>query len=319
MMLFSLDGESAVATGLSTALEEPIARHEERRFEDGECKWRPLVDPRGSDAFVVSSLHGEPQWSPHDKLCRLLMFSATLRDHGAASVTAVVPYLAYARKDRQTQPFDPLSMRCVAQWLESAGVRRLIVLEAHNLAAFQNAFRLQTTHLSVHPAFERTAAALADGGPVVVAAPDPGGVKRAQLWRESLEHRLMRPVGFAMVDKRRTGGLATTEQLVAGSVDGAVVLLLDDLIATGHTLQQAAVALRRSGARQVVAFAAHGLFVPPAADVLADPALSGVVVSDSVPPWRLPAAGPVAQRLTVVSAVPLIAQAIRQCQEDGPR
>ena len=90
-------------------------------FEDGEHKVRPLVDPRGDDAYVVTSLHGGPHDSPHDKLCRLLLFIATLREHGAARVTAVVPYLAYARKDRQTKPFDPVTLRYVAQLFEAVG------------------------------------------------------------------------------------------------------------------------------------------------------------------------------------------------------
>jgi len=102
---------------------------------------------------------------------------------------------------------------------------------------------------------------------------------------------------------------------VAGDVAGMSVLLLDDLIASGGTMRRAAAALRQAGAREVIALAAHGLFIAPAADVLADSAISRVVVTDSVPPFRLPASGPVANKLQVVSVVPLFAQAVTQCHE----
>lgn len=317
MLVFSLDPDSRFASALAAELDEPIAAHEDRCFEDGEHKWRPLVDPRGDDVYVIAGLHGGPVDSPHDKLCRLLMFVATLRDHGAARVTALLPYVAYARKDRRTKPFDPVTLRYVAQLLEAVGTDQVIALEPHNPAAFQNAFRIPAVCLEAHRAFE----GLVDGldGALAVASPDPGGVKRSQLWRESLAERLSRPVGFAMVDKRRSGGLVTSSQLVAGEVAGATVLLLDDLIASGDTMQRAATALRHAGAREVIAFAAHGLFVAPAASVLGDPALARIVVTDSVPPFRLPPAGPVAGKVQIVSAVPLFTSAIRESHAAWPR
>jgi ribose-phosphate pyrophosphokinase len=234
-----------------------------------------------------------------------------LRDHGARRVTAVVRYLAYARKDRRTKPFDPATLRYVAQWFEASGCDQLIALEAHNVAAVDNAFRRPVIHLEAHRLFD----APASEGPLAVVSPDPGGVKRAQLWREWLQARLSSEVGFAMIDKRRSAGVVSSERLVAGEVDGTTALLLDDLIASGETMLRAAQALRRAGARDVIAFAAHGLFIAPASELLADAAISRLVVSDSVPPFRLPAGGPVARKLQVVSAVPLFAQAIRDCHE----
>ncbi|NDP37976.1 MAG: ribose-phosphate pyrophosphokinase [Rhodoferax sp.] len=311
MLLYSLDSDDTFAQGLAAALGVTLAPHEYRRFEDGEHKLRPLLDPRGSDAFVVHSLHGDAQDSPHDKLCQLLMFISTLRDHAAARVTTVVPYLAYARKDRQTKPFDPLSLRYVAQLFEAVGTAQLIVLEVHNVAAFQNAFRCPTIHLEAHQAFNTMLLELAGDARLVVASPDPGGVKRAQLWRESLEITLLRPVGFAMVDKRRSAGVVSSENLVAGEVEGMRVLLLDDLIAGGETMRRAALALRRSGAREVLACVAHGLFTGSSAQVLADDSIERIIITDSVPPFRLPMDCAVRRKLAIASAVPLFARAIK--------
>lgn len=310
MLIFSLEPAIPFARALADALDVPLSPHEERVFDDGERKLRPLVDPRGADAYVVLSLHGGPVDSPHDKLCRLLMFIGTLRDHGAARVTAVVPYLAYARKDLRTKPYDPLGLRYVAQWLESAGMAQLIVLEAHNVAAFQNAFRCPTIHLAAHHAFRPMALEIARQGPVAVASPDPGGVKRALLWREALEEHLREPVRFAMIDKRRSAGVVSGGELVAGDVAGTTVLLLDDLVAAGDTMQRGARALRRAGAEAVVACAAHGLFVGHAPQTLASEDLSRLIVTDSVPPFRLPETDPVRDKLEVVSAVPLFAEAL---------
>jgi ribose-phosphate pyrophosphokinase len=314
MLIYSLDPACTLAPALAAALDESLAPHEDRAFEDGEHKWRPLTDPRGDDAYLIAGMHGGPLDSPHDKLVRLLMFAATLRDHGAARVTAVVPYLAYARKDRRTKPFDPLALRCVAQLIEAAGVDQLLALEPHDVAAFENAFRIPARALPAHPAFDGVVDEIVVGaaGGLAVASPDPGGVKRVQLWREALEARLGRPVGFAMVDKRRSAGVVSGLRLVAGDVQGQTVLLLDDLIASGETMQRAAAALREAGAREVVAFAAHGLFVGRAAEALADPAIAQVVVTDSVPSFRLATGAAVRARLRIATSVPLLADAIRE-------
>ncbi len=313
MQLYALDTDTTLAQALASRLGVAISAHESRSFEDGEMKLRPLTCPRGAEAYVLHSLFGDNQHSPHDKLCQFLMFMATLRDHGAARVTAVVPYLAYARKDRQTKPFDPLNLRYVAQLFEAVGTEQVIVLEAHNLAAFQNAFRYPTLHLSAHVAFDAMVETWLNQGPLVVASPDPGGVKRAQLWRESLESRTNQTLGFAMVDKRRSAGVVSSDHLVAGDVAGTTVLLIDDLIASGETLRRAAVALRLAGAKSVVACAAHGLFTGNAAKVLADAAIDQLLLTDSVPIFRLPLDSEVRQKLTVTSVAPLLADAIRAC------
>ena len=198
MLLFSLDPDCPLAPALAAELDEPLSAHEDRGFEDGERKLRPLVDPRGADAYVICSLHGGPLLSPHDKLFGLLMFAGALRQHGAARVTAVLPYLAYARKDRQTKPFDPVTLRTVAQLFEAAGVAQLIVLEAHNVAAFQNAFRCPTVHLEAHRAFDARGR----------------GTRRCR----ALGRRLARP-------RRRQAGAAVAR--IAGSPPGAAGRLRD--------------------------------------------------------------------------------------------
>jgi ribose-phosphate pyrophosphokinase len=310
LQLYALE-PGTLAQALAGGLGVALSPFEDRAFEDGEHKWRPLCDPAGSDAYVLAGLHGDTHASPHDRLCRLLMFLATLRDHGATRVTALVPYLAYARKDQQTQPFDPLSLRYVAQLFEAVGTQQMVVLEAHNPAALQNAFRCPVRHLAGHSAMASAVACLVGTEALAVASPDPGGARRARLWQESLALSLGRPVRFALVDKRRSAGVQRAAAAVAGDVQGMTVLLLDDLIASGQTLQRAAQALRLAGARRVFACATHGLFVGEAAQALAGDSIERILVTDSVPADRLPLDAPLRAKLQVLSAAPLFMKAVQ--------
>jgi len=144
-----------------------------------------------------------------------------------------------------------------------------------------------------------------------VASPDVGGIKRAQLWREALERALGRPVGQAFVDKRRAAGVVSGGDVVTGSVDGATVLIIDDLIATFGTIDRAANALAKAGARRVFAFAAHGLFVGAAADVVERTRVERVIVTDTVPIFRLEGR-PARERVEVLPAAPLFAAALHR-------
>ena len=153
LRLFCLTASAELGDGISAALGEPLAAHEEREFEDGEHKARPLDAVNGADVYVVQSLHGGPLQSANDKLCRLLFFIGAIKDAGAARVTAVTPYLCYARKDRRTKPNDPVTTRYIAGMFESVGTDCVVTLEVHNPVAFENAFRCRTVALTGTPLF----------------------------------------------------------------------------------------------------------------------------------------------------------------------
>lgn len=311
VLLFSLDVGNSLFVAVANELHAPIAPHEERVFDDGEFKVRPLLNPTGRTAVVMQSLHGAAGLSPHDRLLRLWMFAATLRDHGASGVIAVVPYLAYARKDRRTKPFDPLSLKYLARHVECAGIDGLIALEVHEPGAFENAFRIPVRNVPASPVFDGLIDDPLDHW--VIASPDPGGVKRAQLWRESLQTLRGMATGLAFLDKRRSAGVLSGEDLLAGSVRDARVLLYDDLIVSGETLLRAARRLRAGGAREVHAVAAHGLFNAQAGATLNDPALTGLVVTDSIADASKrirPAKDATAPACRVLSAASLLATAI---------
>lgn len=308
LILFALNGSRALGEQISRQLGVPLAPHEEREFEDGEHKARTLADVRGRDIFVIHSLFGDRVRSGDGKLCRLLFFIGALKDEGAARVTAVVPYLAYGRKDRKSKPRDPVTTRYVAQLFEAVGTDALVTIDVHNLAAFQNAFRCPTVNLEAAALFVEAMLPRIGSG-IAVVSPDAGGAKRAEQFRQLLALRSGKPVGTAFAEKYRSEGQVSGD-LVVGDVKGKDVIIIDDLISTGNTIARAARACRALGARHVVAAATHGLFAKGADAALADEALEGIFVTDTVDPGRLETES-VKAKLTVISCAALFADAIR--------
>jgi ribose-phosphate pyrophosphokinase len=315
LLLFAPAATRELGERVAASLGLPLSALEERSFEDGEHKIRPLVSVRGRDVYVLQSLHGGPVESPNDKLCRLLFFVGALRDAGAERVTVVAPYLCYSRKERRTKPRDPVTTRYVATLFEAVGTDRVVTLDVHNLAAFQNAFRCPTEHLEAKELFAARFAPLLGGRDVLVVSPDAGGFKRADSFRESLARKLGRDVPIAFLEKKRSEGVVSGEE-VAGQVDGRTVVLFDDLISTGTTLCRGARACRARGATEVWAVATHGLFMGGAPQLLADPAITRLMVTDSVPAFRVDPAR-AGDRLEVVEIAPLLAAAIERLHDNG--
>lgn len=309
-VLFALHASHPFGEGVAQQLGIPLSAHEEREFEDGEHKSRPLVNVRNRDVFVIQSFYGDAKQSVNDKLLRLLFFIGTLKDASAARVTAVVPYLAYARKDAKTQTRDPVTTRYVAQLFEAVGTDRVLTLDVHNLAAFQNAFRCRTDHLEVTKLLVAYfAPLLKEAAQITVVSPDIGGVKRAERFRHALGRALKRELNVAFMEKARAKGVMRGGRLI-GEVSGYAIII-DDLISTGGTLLHAATACRESGAAKVYAAASHGVFVGQANNLLSSPALDQVVITDTIPPFRLdPELA--RKKLVVLPAAPLFAEAIRR-------
>ena len=315
LLLFALNESRLLGESIASALQIRLSQHEEREFEDGEHKIRPLENVRGRHVFVVQSLHSEESVSVNDKLCRLLFFIGALKDASAKHVTAVVPYLCYARKDRKTKPRDPVTTRYIARLFEAVGVDHVLTLDIHNLQAFQNAFRCPTDHLEAKSLFAQYFSPLLVGEPLVVVSPDVGGVKRAESFRQSLSEKVGQDITSAFLEKYRNAGRVTGQALV-GDVTGKTVIIIDDLISTGGTIARAAHTCAQNGARRVYATATHGLFVGEADKVLAESTLEQVVITNSVPPFRL-RSDAARSKLHVLDATPLLAQAIHRQHTGG--
>ncbi len=270
---------------------------------------------RGSDVFVIHSLYGEPNASANDKLCRLLFFIGALKDAAAGRVTAIVPYLCYARKDRKTKPRDPVTTRYVASLFEAVGCDCIVTLDVHNLAAFQNAFRCSTEHLEAKNLFVQYFAPLVRDDEVVVVSPDIGGIKRMEKFRQALSCALKRDISTATLEKHRSAGVVSGD-MVIGNVQDRVALVIDDLISSGTTLARTAKACCTHGASQVYVAASHGVFTQDSNHILATPDLGQIVITNTILPFRL-TPDLIERKLICLDAAPLFAEAIRRIHAGG--
>jgi ribose-phosphate pyrophosphokinase len=316
-LILGLEESRALAAAVAECSGVAQSPVEERDFEAGEFKLRPLESMRDRTVFIVQSLCGSGGRTPSERLVRLLFLALGLRDVGAARVIAVIPYLAFARKDRRTQPRDPVSSRYVAELIEAARIDRVIALDVHNPAAFDNSFRIGADHLSARPFFvEHFVRVLAPGAPVVVVSPDVGGIKRAQLLREQLASRLTRDVELAFVEKRRARG-HVSGGMVCGDVAGRTVVVVDDLCASGGTLIRAATALRAGGARGVHVAFTHAPCGAGVAALGEAADIDSVVLTDSIPlPESLMA--PQRTKFAVLPIAPLLGETVARMVTHQP-
>jgi ribose-phosphate pyrophosphokinase len=232
----------------------------------------------------------------------------------------VVPYFPFARKDRRTQVRDPVTSRYVAELLEAAHCDCIISLDVHNPAAFDNAFRVPTIHLTALPLMADHFAQLetAADARLSVVSPDVGGIKRAQIFRELLAARTGREIDLAFIEKRRAKGNVSGGSL-AGDVSGRTVIIIDDLCATGGTLIRAAETCRRAGAAVSHVAVTHTPVAAGLEALIATGPITSITVTDSVgaafPTARpLPAPG----KLVTLSVAPLIGQALGRMTRGKP-
>jgi ribose-phosphate pyrophosphokinase len=296
---------------MAAALGVALAPLEEREYEGGEHKVRPLVSVRGQVVYVIQSLSGDDAGSANDRLCRALFLIAALKDAGAAHVTACLPYLAYSRKDRRTKERDPVNSRYVAQLFEAVGVDHVMVMDVHNIAAYENAFRCSVDLLEGAPLLADRVVEQAAGRPVTIVSPDFGGAKRAQRVQELVAARTGAEVGFAVFEKRRDSG-EVSGSLVIGPVAGRHAVIVDDLISAGTTVLRAVQSCRAAGAASVVAFATHGVFAPGAERLLGPDGPDRLYITDTLLPTRLQPPVGAHGRLVVLPASALFAEAVRR-------
>lgn len=298
LALVSGSSNSALASRVACEIGIDLEECAVERFPDGEIGVS-MGPVRGADVYLVQT-SGIPI---HDNLVELLMLADAARRAGAARVTGVIPYLAYARQDRREAEGASLGARVIADAL-SASLDRVITVDLH-ASAVEGFFSCPVEHLSAIPLLaERVRPLLRDH---IVVAPDLGAVKRAQRYASLLG------LGMAGVRKRRLSGRQVEALGVDGDVRGHDVLIVDDMISTGATIVVAANALRAAGAGGAIAVATHGLLVAGAAERLDALALDAVMISDSV-------VAPTASRprITVVGLAALLGDVITRVHRDAP-
>ena len=315
MKLFALNTTRSFGELVAKELNLSLSLHEEREFEDGEHKARPLENVRNQDVYVIHSLYSDSVQSVNDKLCRLLFFISALKDASAKKVTAIIPYLCYARKDRKTKSRDPVNTRYVARLLEASGTDNIVTMDVHNLQAFQNSFRIPTENLEARKLFGVYLLPLVKDDSSVIMSPDFGGIKRAEQFQRSLAKQLNKELPVIFMEKYRSSGVVSGER-ITGDVKDKTVIIIDDLISTGGTIARAADACTKLGAKKVLALATHGLFTGTPDETLQKSPLDQIIVTNTIPPFRLDNTR-IKEKVTVLDAAPLFAETIKRMEEGG--
>ncbi|MEW5738867.1 MAG: ribose-phosphate pyrophosphokinase [Myxococcota bacterium] len=271
-VLLAGSSHPVLAQDLSGELKRPLGACVVRRFPDGELDIEVAEDVRGAHVVVVQSLHHPTG----EHLLELALLTDVVRRQGAATVTAVVPYLGYARQDRRESGREPLGARVVAELIAAARLDRVVCLDLHSKAV-EGCFERPVEHAAAVPALIEHLRARVPS-PAVVVSPDLGAVKRAEAFARPLG------LGVAVVHKQRLSGQDVKVERIVGDVEGLNVVVVDDMISTGGTLAAAVQTVVSHGAKTpVTVVASHGLFVGPANERLAALPLARVVVTDSVP------------------------------------
>ncbi|CAN5476772.1 ribose-phosphate pyrophosphokinase [soil metagenome] len=287
-----------LAAEVCVQLEIPLGGVETRHFSDTETFVKILDNIRGRDVFVVQSTAAPT----NENLMELLLLIDAAKRASADRVTAVMPYFGYARQDRKDQGRVALSAKLVANMIVTAGADRLLTMDLHS-GQIQGFFDIPVDHLRAGPTlidFVRTAKI----DNYCVVSPDVGNVKLARNYANILNAPL------AIVDKRRPEPNVSEVMAIIGEqeVKGRNVLIFDDMIDTAGTICNASEALRDRGARDIHAFAVHGVLSGPALERLEKAPIKEVVISNSVSPQgrKFP------EKIRVLSTAPLLAQAIER-------
>lgn len=283
-----------LAQMIAGALRLDLGRLTINRFPDGELHIEIGESVRGHDVYLIQPT--SPPVGEH--LLELLLLADACRRAGAAHVSAVVPYLGYARQDRRTTGREPVSARVVADLLQTAGINRVLAVDLH-VASLEGFFHIPLEHLTAVPLLAEAARPnVGDNG--VVVSPDLGAVKLA----ESYAARLGLPV--AIVHKTRLSGQEVRAERIVGDVRGRRPFVIDDMVSTGGTIEASVNALLAAGCiPEVTVATTHGLLVGTAAQRLSALPIRRLITTDSVQ-----RSAELSFAIEVVSLGPLVGEAI---------
>jgi ribose-phosphate pyrophosphokinase len=300
LKLFSGNANRPLAEEIGQHLSLGLGDAEVSRFSDGEVYVQINENVRGTDVFVI-----QPTCPPvNDNLMELLVMIDAFKRASARRITAVLPYYGYGRQDRKAQPRVPISAKLVADLITAAGASRVLAVDLH-AGQIQGFFNIPVDHLFAAPVIIDHLAKkeLED---LVLVSPDAGGVERARAIAKRLR------AGLAIIDKRRDGPNVAVFMYLIGEVKDKDVVVIDDMIDTAGTLIQAVEAVKREGARRVLACGVHPVLSGPAISRIGSSELEELIITNSVPlppEKRLP-------KIHVLSVAPLLAEAIRRIHDE---
>ena len=294
LIVFSGEANIPLAEGICNYLKIEPGKVILKRFVDGELFVQFQENIRGRDVFIIQSLVAPV----NDHLMQLLLMLDAARRASAGRITAVIPYYGYGRQDRKSAPRVPISARVVADLLEVMCPNRLLCMDLH-ADQVQGFFRIPADHLYAAPVFVDYLKGKTLCNPVVV-SPDSGGVERARFLARQMQ------AGLAIIDKRRVKANEAEAMHVIGDVSGKDCILYDDMIDTGGTIVQAAEALKKNGANQILACASHAVLSNDAPERLHNSCFDKILFSNTI---ALPASKE-REKIQILTVAPIFGEAI---------
>lgn len=304
MKLIAGNSNKPLAEAISAYLNVPLTQASLKRFSDMEVFVEIMDNVRGEDVFFIQST----SYPANDNLMELLIAIDALKRGSARRITAVIPYFGYARQDRKTGGRTPITAKLVADLITAAGADRVLAMELH-AGQIQGFFDMPVDNLIIAPVFVPQIEKKFTGERLCIVSPDVGGVVRARAFAKRLNADL------AIIDKRREKAGVSDVMHVIGEVDGRVCILVDDIVDSGGTLCNAAVALKEHGAKEVHAYVVHGVLSGGAVARITSSPLQSMVIADTI---QATEAVRNAHNIKQLSVAHLMGEAIRRtCEEQS--
>jgi len=302
MKILACNSNRPLAEAISAYLNLPLTNASIRRFSDMEIFVEIEENVRGEDVFVIQST----SYPANDNLMELLVSLDALRRGSARRVTAVIPYFGYARQDRKSGPRTPISAKLVANLITEAGADRVLTLDLH-AGQIQGFFDIPVDNLFAAPVMQKDIEEKYAGEELVIVSPDVGGVVRAR----GLAKRLN--ADLAIIDKRREKAGVSEVMNIIGDVNNRSCIMVDDIVDSGGTLCNAAVALKKQGANSISSYLTHGVLSGGAVARISASPMDRLVITDSIMGTE---AVRLAHNIEPLTIAPLIAEAMKRISDE---
>ena len=300
--LFAGNSNKGLANEIADYLEVPIGDITVSTFSDSEIMVQINENVRGADVFLVQST-----CDPVNKnLIELFLMLDAFKRASVGRITTVIPYYGYARQDRKVLPRVPISAKLVADLITVSGSDRVLTVDLH-AGQIQGFFDMPVDHLYATPVVAEYIKKKYSNDTVIV-SPDAGGVERARAFAKRLNASL------AIIDKRREKANVSEVMHVIGDVNGKDAILIDDMIDTAGTITQAVSAIKKNGAKRVIAACTHAVLSGPAIERINESELEEVITTNTIP---MDSKQKKCKKLTVLSIAPLLGEAIKRIHEES--
>ena len=271
MKVFSGRSNIKLAEGICNSLGIPLGNVTIKDFSDGEIYVAFQENIRNEDVFIVQSTN-----PPSNNLIELLLMLDAAKRASARQVIAVIPYFGYARQDRKDSPRVPISSRLMLDMICAAGIDRIMTMDLHS-PQIQGFVNIPFDHLySRIVLLDHVKKMNLNEQNGVVLSPDIGSAPMSQSYAKKLG------IGFALIDKRRTGHNKAEVANLIGELKDKHAIIIDDMIDTAGTISNAANLAMNQGAKSVTAMATHPVLSGPAIERLSNSALSKIIVCDTI-------------------------------------